>query len=615
MDEEEDDEVTKDLYNDVNMNLGNRDADMTDKTDERVQSSSVSSDLTSKLLNLKNPSIASLMVTIVRHEEPGSQTSSPYTVPITVVPEIISVPPPPFFNPLPQQATPTLTPTTSEATTSFPSFLDFSSVFKFNDKFTNLEKDLEEAQVEKRDNIELVDTLMRAILKEEMNTQIPQILPQAVSDFVTHVIEKNVIKSLEAIVLARSSSQPKSTYEAAASLSEFELTKILIEKMEKNKSYEKTNYKRELYEALVKSYQTDKYLFDTYGEVFTLKRSQDDIDKDQDPSVGSDRGTKRRKSSKEAESSINLRSKEKKSSSTSKDASHSQHKPSGKSSHIEEPSHTIDDSGVQQNQEFNMGKNDEQPTNKPAFELLKGTCKSLTELEYHLEECSKATTERLEWHNLEGKPYSFDLSKHLLLILDHRGCQVIPQDFFINNDLEYLKRGDLSKQYSTSITKTCNMTSSKDVYSKKQIIAVTRLTIMKKYDYGHLEEIEVRQEDQQLYTFREDERYDFNVALRMFTRRIVIQRQVEDLQLGVESYQKKLNLTKPATFRSNLRNRTTYTAYSDPQGVIYKDQNNENRLMRTDELHKFSDGMLNDVQNALHDIASRIRMEYLPKMK
>ncbi|GJU60093.1 hypothetical protein Tco_1237859 [Tanacetum coccineum] len=442
----------------------------TQKTDERVQSSSVSSDLTSKLLNLKNPSIASLMVTIVRHEEPGSQTSSPYTVPITVVPEIISVPPPPFFNPLPQQATPTLTPTTSEATTSFPSFLDFSSVFKFNDKFTNLEKDLEEAQVEKRDNIELVDTLMRAILKEEMNTQIPQILPQAVSDFVTHVIEKNVIKSLEAIVLARSSSQPKSTYEAAASLSEFELTKILIEKMEKNKSYEKTNYKRELYEALVKSYQTDKYLFDTYGEVFTLKRSQDDIDKDQDPSVGSDRGTKRRKSSKEAESSINLRSKEKKSSSTSKDASHSQHKPSGKSSHIEEPSHTIDDSGVQQNQEFNMGKNDEQPTNK------------------------------------------------------------------------------------------------------KQIIAVTRLTIMKKYGYGHLEEIEVRREDQQLYTFREDE-------------------------------------------RSNLRNRTTYTAYSDPQGVIYKDQNNENRLMRTDELHKFSDGMLNDVQNALHDIASRIRMEYLPKMK
>ncbi|GJX06869.1 hypothetical protein Tco_0194801 [Tanacetum coccineum] len=48
-----------------------------------------------------------------------------------------------------------------------------------------------------------------------------------------------------------------------------------------------------------------------------------------------------------------------------------------------------------------------------------------------------------------------------------------------------------------------NTSSSKDVYSKKRIIAVTRLTIMKMYDYGHLEEIEVRREDQKLYKFRE----------------------------------------------------------------------------------------------------------------
>nr|GEU60683.1 hypothetical protein [Tanacetum cinerariifolium] len=76
----------------------------------------------------------------------------------------------------------------------------------------------------------------------------------------------------------------------------------------------------------------------------------------------------------------------------------------------------------------------------------------------------------------------------------------------------------------------------------RRIIAVARLTIMKKYEYGHLEEIEVRRDDQQLYTFKEgdfkrlrlqdiedlllllvqqkltnltiDERYDFNVALR-----------------------------------------------------------------------------------------------------
>nr|GEU32861.1 hypothetical protein [Tanacetum cinerariifolium] len=66
-------------------------------------------------------------------------------------------------------------------------------------------------------------------------TQLPQILPKAVSDFATPVIERNIRELLEAVVLAKSSSQPKSTYEATASLSEFELTKILMDKMlEKN---------------------------------------------------------------------------------------------------------------------------------------------------------------------------------------------------------------------------------------------------------------------------------------------------------------------------------------------------------------------------------------------
>nr|GEY52959.1 hypothetical protein [Tanacetum cinerariifolium] len=56
----------------------------------------------------------------------------------------------------------------------------------------------------------------------------------------------------------------------------FELTKILIDKMEKNKSCDVANYKRELYDALVKSYNTDKDIFESYGEVFSLNRSQDD---------------------------------------------------------------------------------------------------------------------------------------------------------------------------------------------------------------------------------------------------------------------------------------------------------------------------------------------------
>ncbi|GJW89396.1 hypothetical protein Tco_0164736 [Tanacetum coccineum] len=99
-----------------------------------------------------------------------------------------------------------------------------------------------------------------------------------------------------------------------------------------------------------------------------------------------------------------------------------------------------------------------------------------------------------------------------------------------------------------------------------------------------------------------EERYALNEALRMFTRRIVIQERVEDLQLGVKSYPKKINLKKPDTYRSDLRRMTAYTSYPDIQGIIYVDEMNKNRLMRTDELYKFSDGTLNHVRTALNDI-------------
>ncbi|GJZ26134.1 hypothetical protein Tco_0570387 [Tanacetum coccineum] len=132
MDEEEDDEVTNELYDDVNVNLGNKDTDMTiadqgtsdqqNKTGDPTQSSSVSFDFTSKLLNLDNPSpvdngIASLMATTGQHATTIPEIISSFTTPVP--------PPPPFLHPLQQEATPIPSPTTSETTTSLPALPDF----------------------------------------------------------------------------------------------------------------------------------------------------------------------------------------------------------------------------------------------------------------------------------------------------------------------------------------------------------------------------------------------------------------------------------------------------------------------------------------------------------
>nr|GEV24304.1 hypothetical protein [Tanacetum cinerariifolium] len=293
----------------------------------------------------------------------------------------------------------------------------------------------------------------------------------------------------------------------------------------------------------------------------------------------------------------------------------------------------------------------------PTFNLLKGTCKSCVELEYNFKECYKALTDRLYWNNPEGKEYMFDLSKPLLLLMN-LGRQVVPVDYFINNDLEHLRGGSSSKIYMTSTTKTkagkydipsiedmvpslWSPGSKYDVYSIKRIIIVTK--VMKWYNYGYLEEIKVRREDQQLYNFKEgdfprlhlhdiedmllflvqkklfnlekDVIFDLGVTLWMFTRCIVILKRVEDLQLGVKSYQKKLNITKPLTFKSDISNKTPYTTYNNTKRIIYVDRYKRNRLMHSDELYKFSDGTLTYVRSVLHDIASNQRMDYLPKRR
>ncbi|GJT89530.1 hypothetical protein Tco_1078375 [Tanacetum coccineum] len=55
----------------------------------------------------------------------------------------------------------------------------------------------------------------------------------------------------------------------------------------------------------------------------------------------------------------------------------------------------------------------------------------------------------------------------------------------------------------------------------------------------------------------------------MFTRSLIIQKRVEDLQLGVKTYQKNINVTKPETTKSRIRKRDPYTPYQDLQGFIY----------------------------------------------
>nr|GFC05438.1 hypothetical protein [Tanacetum cinerariifolium] len=141
-----------------------------------------------------------------------------------------------------------------------------------------------------------------------------------------------------------------------------------------------------------------------------------------------------------------------------------------------------------------------------------------------------------------------------------------------------------------------NRESALDIYSKRRIIAVTELKIVEWHDYKHLDWILVRRDDDKIYKFKEG---DF--------KRLRLQ-DIEDMLLLL----KRLNLTKPDTYRPDLKRRKAYTAHSNPRGFIYQNKDKKNRLIRIDKLHKFSDVTINDVRNALDDRLKGIRMQYLP---
>ncbi|GJV32099.1 hypothetical protein Tco_1392499 [Tanacetum coccineum] len=502
----------------------------------------------------------------------------------------------PLITHMQQTPDPTLTTIPSSLLQDLP---NFGSLFGFDHKLKALEDNFLEftqmnpfatAMSSIPEFLNLIDVGMKKIIKDQVKSQVKdqvsQILPR---------IEKLVNDQLESEVLIRSSKEANTSHVVAANLSELELKKILIDKMEANKSIDRLDIQKNLYKALVDAYEADKNILDTYGD--TEKRSK---------STGS-----------------------------SKEGPKSKTRSTDKSAYVEESVHTVDDLEQPAHQEFNTGFTKDQPAKEttqfpdwfqkptrlpspnrewnktlPAdhglvqpwlsimvqnedpresfnemmdtpldfsafmmnrlkvdtltpellagltFELMKGSCKSLTELEYFLEEVYKATTEQLDWINLEGL-----YDKYALWGISHLGKK--RQQF-----------------YAFSAT----WESAKDVYSKRKL---TNLTV--------------------------EERLAFNVSLRMFTKSVVIQRRVEDLQLGVESYQKKLNLTKPNTYRSDLKRCDAYSAYSIPRGFIYQNKDKKNRLMRIDELHKFSDGTLDDVRTALNDRLKGIRMQYLPQ--
>ncbi|GKA21195.1 hypothetical protein Tco_0701184 [Tanacetum coccineum] len=391
MDEEEtnEEDEANELYRDVNVNLEGRDTEMTDAPRTIVQTTQVIED-THVSITLVNPEA----------QQQSSSVSSGFV-----------------FN--------MLNPSLDTAVSSIPSIVDAYLANKMHEAVKiaiQLQSDShrDEAQAGNADFTNKLDDNIKKIIKdqvkEQVKAQVSKILPK---------IEKTVNEQLEAEVLTRSSNESKTSHAVAANLSELELKKILIDKMESNKR-------------------------------------RDEEDKDEEPSAGSNWGSKRRRAGKELESTSAPKEKTSKTTGKSTEGSKSHHK----SHQVDEPMQTAKDLEELVHQEFETGVTEDQP--------------------------DEETSRLPDWFQKPTKPPT----------LDHDWNNTLPDaDGPITGISNGLKIWSL-----TQCGVKCREFA-QDVYSKCRINTVTKLQIVEWHNYKHLDWITVRKDDDKLYTSKEG---DFN---------------------------------------------------------------------------------------------------------
>ncbi|GJT47915.1 hypothetical protein Tco_0974072 [Tanacetum coccineum] len=123
----------------------------------------------------------------------------------------------------------------------------------------------------------------------------------------------------------------------------------------------------------------------------------------------------------------------------------------------------------------------------------------------------------------------------------------------------------------------------------------------------NIEDMYVLKVQGKLHHLKVEYENDFINALLLYIRRVVIKNRIKDTQLGVESYQCTLNLTKPKLYISGIDHKIPYTTIGTEKRVVYIKYTMKSLMLRK-EVHKFCDGTLMKVQDNLQKILKENRL-------
>ncbi|GJS06750.1 hypothetical protein Tco_0363546 [Tanacetum coccineum] len=303
---------------------------------------------------------------------------------------------------------------------------------------------------------------------------------------------------------------------------------------------------------------------------------------------------------------------------------------------------------------------DEAKLRKMADEMLRQRCTSGDEHQYHIDQMKNFLKSDIVWESRKEILISSHLQKTTPLVHSCQRDPEAPALSQINQDLLYLKKGNSGpKKIVLSLHKFPAIIFNDDdieerlpdgkqkeprkpkeeIYSNSKIVQVIKTYWELGHEHKFITEIVARRANDCIVSITKHDYKNLNKndiegiyllimigkvpdyadtgllwSLSVFIRSSVIWERVHDFQLGIESYQQKVNLAAPTmTFPGIKDHEMFFIIYEPVHGIIYKNSKKEKRVMRHSEIHKFCDAKLNRVLEGLKSNNNDVKYGYVQK--
>ncbi|GKD85002.1 hypothetical protein Tco_1356156, partial [Tanacetum coccineum] len=276
---------------------------------------------------------------------------------------------------------------------------------------------------------------------------------------------------------------------------------------------------------------------------------------------------------------------------------------------------------------------------KMADEMLRQRCTSGDEHQYHIDQMKNFLQSDIVWEtpalslinqdllylkkgNLGPKKIVLSLHKFLAIVFNDDDIEECTSRW-VN---KYIKKFNPYARYGVKNWKNPHAkifyirrqkepgSSKEEIYSNSKIVQVIKTYW--ELDYKNLNKNDI--EDMYLLIMNNKVPDYANVgflwSLSVFIMSSVIWERVHDFQLGIESYQQKINLSAPIITFPGIKEQDVFSiVYESVHGIIYTNSKKEKRVTRPSEIHKFCDAILRRTLKGLKSYYNDVKYGYVQK--